>query len=102
MNRYNATLYFRSKEAALEACYCDAVHDWENNEFPYMTVIASTVTAMRSSRTTISVRGREDRRGPNGIYRDEHRRGKARGLGRHQGGPLLRQPTIREERQALP
>ena len=37
--RFNATLYFKSKESAMESGYCDAVHDWENDEFPYMSVV---------------------------------------------------------------
>ena len=39
MNRYNATLYFRDEESALEAGYCDAVRNDDDPEFPYMAVI---------------------------------------------------------------
>lgn len=39
MRRFNATLYFKSKEAAMESGYCDAVHDWENSDYPYQSVV---------------------------------------------------------------
>jgi hypothetical protein len=39
MNRYNATLYFRDEESALEAGYPDAVRNDDDPEFPYMAVI---------------------------------------------------------------
>lgn len=37
--RYNATLYFRTKQAALDAGYCDAIHDEDETEFPYTAVV---------------------------------------------------------------
>lgn len=40
MKRYNATLYFNTKQAALDAGYCDAVMvDDDVPEWGYMAVI---------------------------------------------------------------
>ena len=39
MNRYNATLYFESKESAMESGYCDAVFVDDDPNFPYMAVV---------------------------------------------------------------
>ena len=36
--RYNATLYFKSKQSALDAGYCDAVETGED-DYPYMSVV---------------------------------------------------------------
>jgi hypothetical protein len=38
MSRYNATLYFRSKQSAMEAGYRDAVKT-DEDDFPYMAVV---------------------------------------------------------------
>ena len=37
--RYNATLFFKSKQSALDAGYCDAVHDEDDTNFPYSAVV---------------------------------------------------------------
>jgi len=37
--RFNATLYFKSKQSALDAGYCDAVHIEDDPNFPYMAVV---------------------------------------------------------------
>ena len=38
MSRYNATLYFKSKQSALDAGYCDAVEN-DDEDYPYMAVV---------------------------------------------------------------
>ena len=39
MSRYNATLYFKSKQSALDAGYCDAVENDDDEAYPYMAVV---------------------------------------------------------------
>ena len=36
--RYNATLYFKSKQSALDSGYCDAV-ETDEDDYPYMSVV---------------------------------------------------------------
>ena len=38
MSRYNATLYFKSKQSALDSGYCDAV-ETDEDDYPYMSVV---------------------------------------------------------------
>jgi hypothetical protein len=38
VSRYNATLYFKSKQSALDAGYCDAVKT-DEDDYPYMAVV---------------------------------------------------------------
>lgn len=38
MGRFNATLYFKSKQNALDAGYCDAVEN-DDEAYPYMAVV---------------------------------------------------------------
>jgi hypothetical protein len=48
LNRYNATLYFETKQAALDAGYCDAVMvDDDVPELGYMTVITFECTSFQ-------------------------------------------------------
>ena len=37
--RYNATLFFKTEQAALDAGYCDAVYDEDDVNYPYSVVI---------------------------------------------------------------
>jgi len=39
MSRYNATLYFKTKQSALDAGYCDATYDEDETDFPYTAVV---------------------------------------------------------------
>ena len=48
MSRYNATLYFETKQEALDAGYCDAVMvDDDVPELGYMTVITFECTSFQ-------------------------------------------------------
>jgi len=38
MSRYNATLYFKNKQSALDSGYCDAV-ETDEDDYPYMSVV---------------------------------------------------------------
>jgi len=38
VNRYNATLFFKSIQSAMDAGYCDAV-ETDDEAFPYMAVV---------------------------------------------------------------
>jgi hypothetical protein len=37
--RYNVTLYFKSKESAVDSGYCDAV-ETDEEDYPYMSVMS--------------------------------------------------------------
>ena len=38
MNRYNATLFFKSIQSAMDAGYCDAVEN-DDDTYPYIAVV---------------------------------------------------------------
>lgn len=38
MNRYNATLFFKSIQSAMDAGYCDAVEN-DDDAYPYIAVV---------------------------------------------------------------